>query len=465
MAIDLDNVQGVIPRGYNYPYSSYLFFHFPDADAGRAFLAWARPLVTHGGTWPAGAKPEPLLNVGLTFEGLKAIGLAAILARLNANLVVDPAPGWPLRNPFPDEFVNPPSPRSLGDLQPPNDPAHWWNGRFGTEAIHASLHLHAQTEAVLDAIIAEARRQARSAGVEELVANADGTPLGGAVVPGGKVHFGYVDGIGQPDVDWTSTPPAAGKVDLRHFLLGYSTPEIPSSPAPGLTGDLFRDGCYVGFRWLSQDVPGFERFLDANAHLVAPGRPAGEGRELLAAKLMGRWRDGTPLALSPDRPDPTLIDRPFSFAADPDGTACPFSSHVRVANARDQALSPFVTDGVPRLLRRGSSYGPEWEAGRNDAAERGLIGLFLCASLDRQFLQILRWMNANTFSPVFDGQPLGRQDPLFGSDAMRRSPTFLVPAAGGGVEVPLPRPFVTSRGTAYLLLPSLSTLDRLLAHP
>jgi hypothetical protein len=98
--------------------------------------------------------------------------------------------------------------------------------------------------------------------------------------------------------------------------------------------------------------------------------------------------------------------------------------------------------------------------GQNDTADRGLIGLFLCASLDRQFLQILRWMNANTFSPVFDGELLGRQDPLFGSDSMRRSPTFRVPIPGGSVEVPLPRPFVRSRGTVYLLLPSLSTLDR-----
>ena len=71
-------------------------------------------------------------------------------------------------------------------------------------------------------------------------------------------------------------------------------------------------------------------------------------------------------------------------------------------------------------------------------------------------------MNANTFSPVFDGEALGRQDPLFGSDSMRKSPTFRVPVPGGGVEVSLPRPFVRSRGTAHLLLPSLSTLDRLI---
>ncbi len=332
----------------------------------------------------------------------------------------------------------------------------WWNGRFRTEEIHASLHLYTQSPAALDAIVAEARSQAATSGVVELVLNPDGSPLGGKAVSDGKVHFGYVDGVGQPNVDWSATPATPGKVDLRYFLLGYDTSDVPSKPSQAVTGDLFRDGCYMGFRWLSQDVPGFEAYLDANAHLLAAGRSQDEARELLAAKLVGRWRDGTPLVLSPDRRDPTLVDSNFSFAADTDGMRCPFSAHIRLVNPRDQPLSARVTGGVPHLLRRGSSYGPEWVPGQNDAADRGLIGLFLCASLERQFLQALRWMNVNTFSPVFDGELRDRQDPLFGSPAMQKSPTFRIPMPSGDVEVPLPRPFVRSRGTAYLLVPSLS---------
>jgi Dyp-type peroxidase family len=435
--------------------------NFRDGEKGRSFIAWARPRITHGGTWPAGVKPEPLMNLGLTFEGLKAIGLAAILAKINADLVVDLGQPAPRRNPFPDEFVDPPDPGTLGDLKPPDDQTGWWNGKFGTKAIHASLHLYTRTEAALEAIVAEARGAAIASGVVELVANADNTPLGGAALTGARVHFGYVDGKGQPDVDWDAIPAAPGKIDLRHFLLGYSTAEIPSSPNPSLTGDLFRDSCYMGFRWISQDVPSFEKYLDDHAHLVAAGRPLADARELLAAKLMGRWRDGTPLVLSPDRPDPSLVEGRFSYAADSAGMRCPFSAHIRVANPRDQPLGPPANSApVPRLVRRGSSYGPEWIGGLNNSDERGLIGLFLCASLDRQFLQILRWMNTNDFSPVFDGEVRGRQDPFFGSDSMRRSPTFRIPAPGGDVEVPLPRPFVRSRGTAYFLLPSLSTIDR-----
>jgi hypothetical protein len=160
MAIDRENVQGLIPRGYNYPYSRHFFFRFPDGKTGRSLLAWARPRITHGATWPTGVKPEPLLNVGLTFEGMKAIGLAAILAGIDSNLVVDPAPVWPRRNPFPAEVVNPPSARSLGDLPPLDDPSSWWNGRFQTEEIHASLHVYTQSEAALDATVVQVRSQA-----------------------------------------------------------------------------------------------------------------------------------------------------------------------------------------------------------------------------------------------------------------------------------------------------------------
>jgi len=52
-------------------------------------------------------------------SGGKAIGLAAILARVNANSVVELGQPAPHRNPFPDEFVAPPNPGTLGDLKPP----------------------------------------------------------------------------------------------------------------------------------------------------------------------------------------------------------------------------------------------------------------------------------------------------------------------------------------------------------
>ena len=78
---------------------------------------------------------------------------------------------------------------------------------------------------------------------------------------------------------------------------------------------------------------GFEEYLDQAAsdllehpqvdELLPPGAEAKIGqvmsvegrhaalREIVAANLCGRWRDGTPLALSPDAPDPNVDQDEF----------------------------------------------------------------------------------------------------------------------------------------------------------
>src|SRR6266550_2533524 len=59
-------------------------------------------------------------------------------------------------------------------------------------------------------------------------------------------------------------------------------------PVPKVLG---HNGSFGVFRVLEQDCEGFEKFLDEQA---MPGE-----RELLAARMLGRWRNGVPLALSP----------------------------------------------------------------------------------------------------------------------------------------------------------------------
>ncbi len=468
MAIDRDDIQGLILQGYGYPLARLMLLRFPDEVRGKAFLRAVRPRLTPGTRWGPNTKPEPLFNLALSYNGLKSLGLQAVLRAINPNLVLDDAPTFPQTNPFPDEFRSPPGASALGDLSAQDNPSTWWNGK-GQAAIfpdlHAMVQIYAQRAEVLDATVAEARAQGRNLGVEEIFTGPDGQPLGGAALEDQRVHFGYRDGIAQPDVDWENENPAQGKVDRRHFLLGDPTSDIPSSPTPDRTGDLFRNACYMAFRWVSQDVPAFERFLTENAARIAPDLPVANARELLAAKLVGRWRSGAPLLLAPEHDDSSLAQRDdFMYRdADPDGLRCPFSAHIRVTNPRDQPLAPSVVRGVPRVIRRGMPYGPKWEPGVNDDADRGLLGMFLCASLLRQFELLVRWMNRNDFSPVFSGVLPTPHDPLFGSpppDAP--SSSFRIPTRSGPVDVPLPRTFTRSRGTAYFLLPSLRLLDRLL---
>ena len=56
---------------------------------------------------------------------------------------------------------------------------------------------------------------------------------------------------------------------------------------------------------LPQAAPG-RRALPPHARATPP-RTTRAARSMLAAKLVGRWRDGTPLDLSPDRPDPDVV--------------------------------------------------------------------------------------------------------------------------------------------------------------
>src|SRR5262249_33925694 len=151
------------------------------------------------------------------------------------------------------------------------------------------------------------------------------------------------------------------------------------------------------------------------------------------------WRDGTPLALSPDAPDPALADDParindFSFAGDDDGVRCPLGAHIRRANPRDaKGFFEGRLSNRHRIIRRGRSYGPPLpaDATADDGQERGLVFVCFNTSIERQFetIQAL-WVD--------DGDPFGLgpdKDPLIGCPAdgegkitiQGRPPFFLRP--------------------------------------
>ena len=184
------------------------------------------------------------------------------------------------------------------------------------------------------------------------------------------------------------------------------------------------------------------------------------GPELLAAKIVGRWRDGTPLQRSPERPDPALADDPdrindFSFADDPEGLRCPVGAHIRRANPRDaEGFFDGRLTNRHRIIRRGRPYGPVLPEGvtEDDGEDRGLVFVCFNASIWRQFetIQAL-WID--------DGDPFG-----LGADK-----DFLIgqpDGDGGKMTIPghppfflKPQPrFVTVRGGEYLYRPSISAL-------
>jgi Dyp-type peroxidase family len=343
------------------------------------------------------------------------------------------------------------SARSLGDTGE-SSPEHW-EKPLGTGALHVVLVAVAPDTARLEAVLGRARNTYRELGP------------GIAAIWGQDCHalptetepFGFRDGVSHPAIEGSGITGFNRERPLKagEFVLGYED-ELGAVQAtrPEVLG---RNGTYVAFRKLQQDVAAFRRYLRENA--TGP-----EDQELLAAKLMGRWRSGAPLALCPMHDDPELGADPrrrndFLYRQDdPLGLKTPGGSHIRRANPRDAAVA-----GVPRIhrmIRRGTVYGPPLADGllEDDGRERGLMFAFLGAHLGRQFEFVQsEWMN----SGVFFGAGAAR-DPIAGSADGQGD--FTVPRRPVRRRLTgLPR-FVTTRGGEYAFMPGLRAL-RWLSDP
>jgi hypothetical protein len=449
--IDRSNVQGLIFQSYNYPLARYFLFQFGDVTGARRFLGEWAPCIAHAAQ-DLSQRPEPLINIALSWTGLNKTGV------LDRNGV--PAAS----EAFPWDFREPPDAESMRDCGD-SAPSHWWNRRFRSEDVDLAVYLNCQSNATLATYSGMIRGSARKNGIKELIPTRDGKEaLTGGVPSKGIVHFGYRDGISQPAINWDDAPDRPDLIDFRRFLLGYWSKSAESFPRVPPWCDLVRDGCYVVVRWIYQDVAKFNKFLRVTAAQLWPQMPASDAQELLAAKLMGRWRNGTPLILSPDRPNDALaLSNDFAYAMDPNGSTCPFSSHIRIVNRRDDELTfpnrqMFESNG-PRILRRGSTYGPPLVGEDDDGEDRGLIGMFLCSNINMQFYAIMRWLNKTDFNPKVSD--IHGQDPLFGNrSAPGASNAFELEANGGKAVVSGLQDFIRTQGVLMLLLPSLAMLNQ-----
>jgi Dyp-type peroxidase family len=216
--------------------------------------------------------------------------------------------------------------------------------------------------------------------------------------------------------------------------------------------ELRHNGTFVAFRKFHMDVAAFRRYLRAQAS-------SPEEEELIAAKMVGRWRSGAPLVLAPERDDPQLGSDPnrnnaFSYADDMKGLKCPFSAHIRRINPRDALKNDVVAVNLHHFLRRGTSYGPPLPEGvlEDDGAERGGVFLLIGAHLRRQFEFVQsQWTTDGNF--ISHGT---EQDPLVGNN--EGDGVFTIPAKPARRRLHgLPR-FVTVRGGEYCFMPGLRAL-------
>lgn len=431
--LELGEIQSGVLRPRPTPYAAkYLMLRIDERKAGRALMNRAAEIVASA----AHAKspdPDAWISVALTFQGLRALGLSQ--ESLDS---------------FPLEFQQGMAARAdiIGDIGI-NSPEHW-ERPLGTSDVHIIFTAVARNEEQLASRIERARKAYHDlGGVTEVWS------LDCHVRPGEREAFGFRDGISHPAVEGSGIP---GTNTLEkalkpgEIILGY--PNETGMPTPLPQPEILgRNGTYAVFRKLHQRVAAFRQFLKAQAE-----NP--EAEELLAAKIMGRWRSGAPLALCPERDDPELGSDPHRnnsflyYENDPIGYKTPPGSHVRRMNPRDALKDSGTHVEFRRMIRRGTSYGPELPEGvlEDDGVDRGLMFVFIGADIKRQFEFVqATWIN--------DGEFIGtgtHGDPIAGHG---NSPgEFIIPKRPVRQRLQGLPAFVVTCGGQYCFMPGLSAL-------
>ena len=121
---------------------------------------------------------------------------------------------------------------------------------------------------------------------------------------------------------------------------------------------------------------------------------------------------------------------------------------------------------MPHVLRRGLPYGPLLTGDEDDGRDRGVLGLFLCADLRRQFYTLNAWIQRNDFSPVYDDDRRAQDALVANRTKAGASTRFRMPGEGergGDAVLEQLADFVRTKGTVFLLYPGRPMLEALSA--
>jgi Dyp-type peroxidase family len=464
--VERDQVQGIVFFAYKRkPAARYLFIHLHHGAKARA---WLRSLLPEIDSGKFGASGKEVTQVAFTATGLRCLGL-----------------GKRSISTFPREFQQGMAAeeranvlRDTGD----NAPAKWSFGGPNNPRLDAVVVVYARTDDEARALVKREEDRLAAHGAGTIVAYQEGR-----LDPQMREHFGFRDGISQPYIGGSHAGedqknavkvPLEQRVAAGEFLFGYQNEYglYPTSPRaygkPGAHGgredreadgdgvDLGRNGTFIVFRKLYQDVAAFWRYAYDQGK-PRRGESPHDAATHLASRIVGRWPSGAPVVLSPDADSAVLGgENDFGFAkTDPDGLKCPFGAHIRRAQPRDM-MEPGPEESWQasrrhRILRRGRAYGPRFDRPHpadDDGVERGLVFVGLCANLRRQFEFVQQtWMTNPNFASL-----RGEMDPLIGHDpALSRFTIPGVPARRCLASVPQ---FVRLLGGGYFFLPGLRAL-------
>ena len=428
--LELEDIQSGVLRPRPSPFAAnYIALRIDDRASGRELLRKIANVVTSAAN-PQSPLADTWVSVAITCNGLRALGVP--------QEAID-SMAWEFRQGM---AVRSKELGDSGQSSPEN-----WESPFNSTDVHVVMVAISPTKEQLETELARARKTYEGMSGIEAIWRQDCHAL-----PDDKEPFGFHDGISHPAIEGSGIPgsnPKEAPLKAGEFVLGY-TDELGAiqRTEPEILG---KNGTYVVFRKLHQRVAEFRKYVIENSN-------GPEDEELTAAKMMGRWRSGAPLALCPFHDDPSLgYDRKrnnnFLFEEDdPVGLKTPGGSHIRRTNPRDAKIAG-VTH-IHRMIRRGTAYGPMLPDGvlEDDGVDRGLMFAFVGAYIGRQFEFVQsQWINDGVFFGANQDK-----DPVVGS--MGPNESFTVPRKPVRRRLQgIPR-FVVTRGGEYCFMPGIKAL-------
>ena len=271
----------------------------------------------------------------------------------------------------------------------------------------------------------------------------------------GIEHFGYVDGRSQP-IYFETDLKNEGKTDQWNPVEKLKIVLVPDKLA-GDVEDAY--GSYFVFRKLEQDV---RRFKICEEQLADALHLEGRERDRAGAMVVGRFEDGTPLALSETDDYIPIKENNFTYEKDQDGLKCPFHAHIRKSNPRGDTGDD-ETERSRRITRRGITYGernrhPDAFQALEDLPTGGVGLLFMCfqASIRNQFAFIQKvWVNEKDF--VKGGTGI---DPVIGQGEKTAQHWPVSWGVAGTQDFDFSG-FVTLKGGEFFFAPSMPFLQSL----
>lgn len=464
-ALDLDNIQGDILSGLPKKTETFLFFQITNVGSFRNQLFKYAPRIKtvaqvlkdrkdiedHKKKGDKTLMPMVGVNIAFSHKGLVKMGIDDSVLTGDANFLGGQKADA----------------HSLGDKGTGIGPNFVpdWKPAFLQE-IHGVILVSGESHKSVNKAIQEAKQAfgvlTSKASIKEVISTS------GDVRPdkeAGHEHFGFLDGISNPSVIGFDKNPNPGPkpIPAGVMVMGHEGDTVSNR-------SWAVDGSFLVFRYLSQTVLEFDNFLRDHPVLM-PGLTPAEGSELLGARLVGRWKSGAPVDLSPFEDDPTLGVDPqknnnFHFSAETNfQKICPFAAHVRKTNPRAdlEGLTPPISIQNQSIMRRGIPFGPEVTGAERQAGktanDRGLLFVCYQTSITNGFAFMQKnWANNPNF-PFGEKTPeVPGLDPIIGQGDRKLSGTD---PNNPATELSVPE-FVLPRGGEYFFSPSLKALKETL---